>query len=150
MSDAVIPLSASKVEELEGALLELPPAEIKTLHTFAPGIYVREMRVPAGCVVIGHEHLTDHVNILLKGSLVIVTGENEGARMQAPCTFVASAGVRKVAEFLEDSIWLNIMPNPDNEQRIDVLDDRFVRKSATFLAHQKKAAIADNLNPVSN
>lgn len=134
------------MEEWEGEWLCLPPADIKTLHSFAPGMYIREMHVPAGTVVLGHEHLTDQLNILLKGSLDIVVSEGQTAHMTAPCVFVASAGIRKVAEFREDSVWLNVMPNPDNEQNIDVLDDRFIRKSATFLAHEKKLT-ESNSNP---
>ena len=139
MSDVLLTsLDKGAIESLEGLLLQLPPADIQIIHTFVPGLYIREMRVKANTYVLGHEHLGDHFNVLLKGSLDILSGsEEEVINLSAPLNFVASAGVRKLAKFHEDSVWLNVMPNPDDERDIEKLDARFVKMSPTFLTHQK-------------
>lgn len=135
------------VAALEAALLPTPQMSIQYVHTFAPGTYVREARVPAGMIGIGHEHKTANTNVVLKGRLRIIAGDSV-IEMKAPCVFVAEAGARKVAHFLEDTIWLNLLPNPDNETDPAVLEERFVFKSAAFIAHeleQKLRATEDQM-----
>lgn len=124
------------IEVLEKRLLPEPQMEIKYYHTFAPGVYVREAHVKAGMIGIGHEHKTKNVNVVVKGRLKIIAGD-EVIELVAPCVFVAEPGVRKVAHFLEDTIYLNVLHNPTDETDLSKLEDLFVVKSPTFLKHEK-------------
>ena len=56
------------IRSLAFALAEGPTVEIEPVHRFAPGLYVRELTVPAGCVIVGKVHKHESVNILVKGS----------------------------------------------------------------------------------
>lgn len=123
------------IERKEAELLNAPPMPIKYVHTFAEGVYVREAHILKGMMGIGHEHRTQTVNVLLKGRIRILAGDSI-LEMAAPCVFVSEPGVRKVAEFLEDTIFLNVLHNPTNETDLQKLEDLFVIKSPTFLAHQ--------------
>ncbi len=139
MSDVLsAPLDNSAIEALEGTLLGHPQMEIKYVHRFAPGIYIREAHVKAGMVGIGHEHKQETINILLKGRLRIVNSDHTVLELQAPLTFNSAAGVRKTAYFLEDTIFQNVLPNPTNETDILKLEDLFVIKSQTFLDYEKQ------------
>lgn len=53
-----------KVERLEAALSVFPQVECPTRHHFAPGVYIREMTVPAGVTATGAVHKTEHLTIL--------------------------------------------------------------------------------------
>ncbi len=128
------------IERLEGQLLAaqdlgiFPRIDIPTTHRFAPGIYAREIFAPAGSFIIGHEHTTENMNIMLQGVATVVAGGNIGL-MAAPFTFVSGPGVRKVAYAHEDMIWMSIHPNPHNIRDIQALEDMFIIKSETFVDH---------------
>jgi quercetin dioxygenase-like cupin family protein len=129
------------IEAEEARLLREPQMEIKYFHTFADGIYVREAHVKAGMNGIGHEHTTQHVCMVTKGRLEILAGD-EVLEISAPCVFVAEPGVRKVARFLEDTIFINVLSNPTNERDLKKLEDLFIVKSPTFLAYEAQHSLS--------
>ena len=105
----------------------LPQVECPLTHSFAPGVYIREIYMPADTVVIGQVHKTEHFNIILKGSVrLIMNGKVH--ELQAPCTFASGAGVSKVLNILEDTIWQTIHANPENLTDVEVLESQLVRK----------------------
>ena len=98
-------------------------------HTFADGIYIRQMDMQAGSVVIGaiHNHL--HAWFLLTGSLAVVT-EDTTEEFISPCYVLATPGSKRVIYAIEDSIFVNVHKNPDNIKDIKKLEDEIV--SLTF------------------
>tara|TARA_R100000152_G_C6693336_1_gene124431 strand:+ start:301 stop:765 length:465 start_codon:yes stop_codon:yes gene_type:complete len=97
-------------------------------HTFADGIYVRQMDMRAGSVVIGaiHNHL--HVWFLLSGKLEVAK-EDSIEEFIAPCYVLASPGSKRVIYAVEDSIFINIHKNPTNTENIDELEEEIVSKT---------------------
>ena len=90
-------------------------------HTFADGIYVRQMDMKAGSAVVGaiHNHL--HVWFLLTGHLAVATEDNV-EEFIAPCYVVASPGSKRVIYAMEDSIFINVHKNPKNIKNIEKLE----------------------------
>ena len=43
-----------KVQTLEAVFLEQPQVDCPVVHRFGPGIYIREVTIPAGALSIGH------------------------------------------------------------------------------------------------
>jgi hypothetical protein len=129
-----------EIERVEGQLLaaqrngEFPAVEIPLSHYFAPGVYIREVFMPAGSFVIGHEHKTEHFNIVLKGVASVMMGGQLGL-IKAPFTLISGTGVRKVLYIHEDMIWQTVHTNPDNCQDIPTLEARHVIPTQSFLAH---------------
>ena len=76
-------------------------------HYFAPGVYAREMWVPAGCLLTGKIHKTEHLNILSQGH-VSVSNKGESITMKAPYTFVSPVGTKRAIYAHEDSTWTTI------------------------------------------
>jgi hypothetical protein len=103
-------------------------------HTFADGVYIRQMDMQAGSVVIGaiHNHL--HAWFLLTGSLAVVT-EDTTEEFISPCYVLATPGSKRVIYALEDSIFVNVHKNPDNIKDIKKLEDEIV--SLTFEDYEK-------------
>ena len=97
-------------------------------HTFADGIYVRQMSMGVGTVVVGaiHKHL--HVWFLLAGNISVVTEDNIEDYI-APCYVVAKPGTKRVIYANEDSIFVNVHKNPTNSQDIDWLEKEIVAKN---------------------
>ena len=74
-------------------------------HHFAPGIYCREIFIPAGICLVGARHKYAHPNVLSKGKVQVYT-EHEGlVEYTAPYTYISVAGVKRVIVALEDSVW---------------------------------------------
>ena len=91
-------------------------------HTFADGVYIRQMDMAMGTIVVGaiHKHL--HVWFLLTGDVTVST-EDSTEDYIAPCYVVSTPGV-KLAN--EDSIFVNVHKNPSNTQDTDQLEKEIV------------------------
>jgi quercetin dioxygenase-like cupin family protein len=98
-------------------------------HTFADGIYVRQMTMDKDSLVVGaiHNHL--HVWFLMSGHITVAT-EDDSVEYIAPCYVLATPGTKRVIYANEDSVFVNVHKNPTNCQDIEELEKEIV--SATF------------------
>lgn len=121
-----------RFEEIEAFLLSLPnqaPYELR--HSFAPGIYIREITMYPPTKLIGAEHTGEHFNIVLCGKAVVhMEGKTE--LIQGPCYFKSGVGVRKVLHILETMRWLTIHPNPTDERDVDKITASLMRESPVY------------------
>jgi len=103
-------------------------------HTFADGVYIRQMDMKADSMVIGaiHNHL--HAWFLLTGRLAVVT-EDSVEEFIAPCYVLATPGSKRVIYAIEESIFVNIHKNPNNIKDIKKLEDEIV--SLTFEEYEQ-------------
>lgn len=102
------------------------------VHHFSYGIYMREVFLPAGGVIVGHEHKTPHMNLMLQGMLDLHNEDGSMTRIVAPWTGTTNPG-RKIATILEDTVWINV--HNTSEQDVEALEDLFMVKSEAFLNH---------------
>lgn len=123
---------ALKIERLEEAMLALPQVDLPLDHFFASGVYVRQMTAPAGALIVGHQHKTEHVCILLEGSMTIATPDGIKT-ISAPMTFIAPPG-RKVLLVIEDIVFQNI--HATEERDLDKLEELLVEKSDAWSESQ--------------
>lgn len=121
-----------KIEKVESELLKFEQIDCPLRHMFAPGVYVREITMPKGSVIIGHEHKTEHFNIVLKGSAKVVQ-DDKIELIEAPCIFVSKAGVRKVLHILEEMIWATVHVTDKTTQ--PELEKELIKKSDSWLNH---------------
>ncbi len=119
----------SKISKLEEDLLKM--ANDKTIiagdnngkgnplapltHSFAKGVYVREMNMPEGTYVVGKIHKRDHIWFLLEGYIMVATEESV-EQYEAPCYIKSTGGTKRVILALEDTRFVNIHPNPSNTE----------------------------------
>jgi len=125
--------SNAQIERLEAELLKVEQVECPLNHRFAPGVYMREIFMPKGTFIIGHEHKTEHLNVVLCGrASVLIDGVAQ--EIVAPCTFKSGIGVRKLLFIHEDMIWATI--HPTHETNVEQLEAALIIKSDTYLSHQ--------------
>ncbi len=115
-----------KINRIEAEIVKLPKAAISIVHHFAPGIYAREMRVPAGSAITGKIHKTRHLNIVSHGRLQVFNEIGGLDEITAPFAFVSEAGTRRAAVIHEDVVWTTVHPNPENETDPDKLEAMLV------------------------
>jgi len=103
-------------------------------HTFADGIYIRQMTMNKDSLVVGaiHNHL--HVWFLLSGCITVAT-EEESLEYIAPCHVLSTPGTKRVIYANEDCVFVNVHKNPTNCQDIEELEREIV--SATFEEYEE-------------
>ena len=82
-----------KVFALEQELYKLPQLVIDPVHRFSPGVYAREITIPAGVTCTGEIHKYPQLNILSKGSMYLIT-DTGPILIEAPYTVVSPAGTK--------------------------------------------------------
>ena len=137
-------ISHECMEDLESAMLERPQVECPIAHHFMPGIYVREMFVPAGSLILGHEHKHHHGCLLLKGTIRQFTVDGEPVKeLSAPLIFTAPPG-RKLGFAVTDVIFCNLFATEETDPA--KIEEQVVIKSGTWSKKKIKEAIG-NLIP---
>lgn len=110
----LVKLKGLNLEVIKEQMKDLVPAETPSFHHFTDGLYTRETHMPAGAVCIGKKHRYRVTNILLKGHITVINGD-ETRDYIAPCIFESEAGVSKIAYFHEDTVWLNCHPTTETD-----------------------------------
>lgn len=103
-----------KVDQLEAAMLDLPQVHCPVAHFNAPGMMARRMEIPAGTVVTGAVHKVEHLIIIAKGRLRIVT--EDGTRdVAAGDVITCRPGMKNAVTALEDSAWVNVFATDETD-----------------------------------
>tara|TARA_Y100000385_G_scaffold277709_1_gene325043 strand:- start:285 stop:734 length:450 start_codon:yes stop_codon:yes gene_type:complete len=106
-----------------GSIIENDLFPVK--HAFADQIYLRELTIKKGMVMVGaiHNHL--HIFFLLKGHLTLSTKDTI-EDYEAPCYVISKPGVQRAVYANEDSIVVNIHKNPTNTKDVKELEKEIV------------------------
>lgn len=116
-------------------MLRLPQVPAPVEHHFAPGVYVRSILMLKGSIVIGHEHKTEHFNLVIAGRAKVIL-DGKLCEIAAPCIFRSLPGVRKVLLIEETMIWTTI--HPTDETDLAVLEEKLIVKSTAFQEYQQE------------
>lgn len=107
--------AARTVDVLQSELARLPQTVTPLRHTFVPGLYAREIFVPAGTIVITKIHKTEHVYVVSKGSLAVWVDGVGVKRISAPFTGVTKPGTRRVCYTYTDVVWTTFHPTEETD-----------------------------------
>ena len=132
---------AERIDQLEAEMLKLPQQTCGVRHIFAPGLYIREVSIPADSYVVSHAHRHPHLNVFVQGSGTMIMCNGTHQKLQAPMTFVGQPG-RKVGYVETDLVWLNVFPTDETD--IDKLEEMYFDKSEQFGQAQEAARIEYN------
>jgi hypothetical protein len=110
------PPALSKIDELEARMrANGAPVTIEPIHHFAKGIYAREIRIPAGTLLTGKIHKTQHLNVISAGYISVYCEGEPVRHVRAPFTFVAEPGTRRVGYAHEDTVWTTIHASEETD-----------------------------------
>lgn len=120
-----------RICEFEDMMRQVPGVQhgdsMPLKHSFAPGIYVREIFIPKDSVVVGKIHRHEHPNFLMSGKVKVVT---EGAGIQileAPMSIISPAGTKRVVHALEDTVWITV--HATNSTNLDEIEKEVIVES---------------------
>jgi hypothetical protein len=132
------------IAEVERILMAEGQSDTPVIHRFGPGLYMREVMLPAGCLVIGNEQLFEQQNLMLTGRVTMINS-NEINELTAPASFVGPPG-RKVGLVHENTYWINIFAT--SEQDVETLESKYLlltpeAEKAVYKARMSRDTEAD-------
>jgi hypothetical protein len=93
------------IDKLEATLVNFPTIELELIHRFTPGMYIREIFIPAGTMLTSMKHKTEHPFILSKGE-IHVTSDNENTTIyKAPYCGITKPNTRRALFAKTDVVW---------------------------------------------
>ncbi len=73
-------------------------------HHFLSGLYLREAAIPAGQTIRMHRHKSDHMSVLVKGSVeAVVNGKRR--ELEAPAFLLVRKGEHHTVRAVTDVVW---------------------------------------------
>jgi hypothetical protein len=115
-------ISSEKFDAQLEILRNAPQVKIITTHELHNGRYARTVYLPKGCVLIGLEHKTDHINLVL-GDITVTTTDGL-RRLTGLHAFPVKAGHRRSGLVHEDTIWTTICQTTKTE--LSEIEDELV------------------------
>jgi hypothetical protein len=116
----------NRISLLEAEALKYEQADVPLQHHFSKDVYAREIIIKKDTVIVGAIHKFQNLNIISKGKVTFFS--IDGAKtVEAPYTFVASPGVKRVIYAHEDTVWTTIHGTPEKD--VDKIEDEFIAKN---------------------
>ncbi len=115
----------AKIFAAEDIIRQAPQQELKLVHYFAPGVYARELHVPAGVILTGALHKHAHFSVLSKGIASISLGDKI-VRIEAPFAAVSPAGTKRIAYAHTDCVWTMVLGTEETD--LDKIWDKFTAR----------------------
>lgn len=128
-------LSQLTLPEIETALLPLEQAECPVIHRFGPGVYIREVSLPAGILAVGHVQRCSQMNVFLSGRVLMLNDNGTTTELAAPMIFTGPPG-RKMGIVMEDVVWLNIYATDETD--VATLEETYLDKSPEWTAADQR------------
>ena len=100
--------------------------EMPVTHRFTPGLYVREIFMPAGHLVISKIHKTEHPFVISKGKVAVFIEEDGWQVFAAPHTGITKPGTQRVLFIIEDTVWLTFHPTQLTD--VDAIEEEIIEK----------------------
>lgn len=122
----------TKILEFEDAMLQLPGAhrgdwdKCPLTHTFADGIYVREIFMPAGMLIVSKIHKFEHPYFVLSGDVSVFTEEG-AVRIKAPFSGITPAGTKRILYIHEDTTWITV--HATKETNLEKIEEEIIAKT---------------------
>lgn len=106
-----------------------PPVEAPLEHLHIDSVYVRALYIPKDATLVGKVHATEHICIVAKGR-ILVASEQGRKELKAGDMWVSGPGAKRVGYALEDTIFINVHSNRDNDTDLAVLESKLITPEA--------------------
>ena len=128
--EAVLRLEA---EILAGAQVDCP-----TKHYFSPGLYAREMFIPAGTVLTGATHKVRHLAVFVGD--ISVWEHGKVTRLTGHHTFISEPGAKRAGYAHADTYCTGFFPTEKTD--VQELERELIEEDPALLQCNKNAVLA--------
>ncbi len=142
MNEIEKPIERQDILNLEKALSNIEGAtfgdseHFPLKHSFAPGVYVREIFIPKGSMLTGKIHRHEHPNFLMSGEVIVVTEHGGREHLKAPLSMISKAGTKRAVYALEDTVWITV--HVTNETDLEKIEDYVIAPTYQALLETKE------------
>lgn len=91
-------------------MVRFRPVEMPVTHRFTPGMYAREIFMPAGTLLTSKIHKTEHQYVVISGKVSVWVGDGEEIVLEAGHVGITMPGTRRVLYIHEDTRWITFHP----------------------------------------
>ena len=126
MSELTQRSTRDKVNAIEALMAQQPQVDLKVEHYFSQGVYARALEIPAGIQLTGKIHKFEQLNILAKGRMKVLVGDNY-KEVKAPFVVVSPPGTKRIAIALEDCVWITV--HGTHETDLELIEKTFIAQS---------------------
>lgn len=117
-----------RLDSLELAMLQGGEAvDLPLVHRFTPGLYAREIFMPAGTLLTSKIHKTEHPYVVLSGRVSVYIPDKGVEHIEAPYVGVTEPLTRRVLYIHEDCRWVTFHPNPEDET-VEEIEERIIER----------------------
>ncbi|HHT9147126.1 MAG TPA: hypothetical protein ACFYD4_15850 [Candidatus Wunengus sp. YC61] len=95
-------------------------------HTFATGLYIREITMPKGALLTSKIHKVTHPYFVLRGDVSVIT-EKGMVRIQAPYSGITLAGTKRALYIHEETVWVTV--HKTDETDLEKIEEEIIAKS---------------------
>ena len=122
-----------QIVRLQEAMLPQQCEQPPPTHFFAPGMYLRELTVPAGMLLVGKTHKHAHFLVVTKGRAEVLS-EFGRTVVEPGHIAVSQAGVKRVVLALEDTQFITVHLNPSDTQDLEVVEAEHIEPEVLGLS----------------
>lgn len=128
----------NKIIQLQEAMRSMACKQPDPRHFFAPGMYLRELVVPAGMLMVGKIHKHEHFLMVLSGRAEVISEFGRDI-VEAGHISVSPAGVKRVVLALEDTQFVTVHVNPTDTHDLELVEAEHIEPEVLdTLAHELK------------
>jgi hypothetical protein len=122
-----------QITRLQEAMLPIQCPQPEPTHFFAPGMYLRELTVPAGMLLVGKIHKHSHFLVVTKGRAEVIS-EFGRTIVEPGHISVSQAGVKRVVLALEDTQFITVHLNSTDTEDLAVIEAEHIEPEVLELA----------------
>jgi len=119
-----------RICDLEKAMWEIPGALVgdscPLKHTFAKGLYIREITMPANMLFVTKIHKFSHAAFILSGEVSILE-EGGPRRVEAPASFITPPGTKRVVFTHKETVWTTVHATEKTD--VKEIEEEIIAKS---------------------
>jgi hypothetical protein len=113
-SGLISPSVRERVLAIERRIQQAPQVDCRVRHYFIPGMYAREITIPAGVVLTGAVHKQQSIVVLSAGRMRLATEDGE-LEIAAPFTMICNPGAKNLATAIEECVWTNFFATTETD-----------------------------------
>lgn len=110
--------------------------DLEVRHHFYPGVYGRELHIPAGVLLVGKTHRLAHECLLESGAVAVLSEHRGSELLEGPLHFHSAAGTKRVILALTDAVFTTYHPNPTGATDVDALERALIKEDIPYVIHE--------------
>lgn len=98
------------IDAFDAQMQSMEPADYSHVHRFTPGLYIREIFMPAGMLCTSLVHKTEHPFVISQGTVSVFIPGKGVERFTAPYCGITKPGTRRLLYCHTDVVWTTFHP----------------------------------------